>query len=121
MTLENSGPFGCIFTRLTVAAFVPSLGLLLLFVGVAELRVEAEQVPALLHVRRQRRGHVERAAGGMGNDDAAGVQVELVLDAAGKIPGLLGGEIFRVADDRMADVGGVGAKLVGAAGDRAAW
>ena len=55
----------------------------------------------------------------MRHDDPAGVKVQLVLHAAGKIPALLGLEIFRVADDRMADMRGMGAKLVRAAGDRA--
>ena len=38
----------------------------------------------------------------------------------GKFPVRLGLEIFGIADDRVADMGGVGAELVGAAGDRLA-
>ena len=53
----------------------------------------------------------------MRDDDAARVEVKLVLDAARKIP-VLGLEIFRVADDGMSDMGGMGAELVGASGHR---
>ena len=53
---------------------------------------------------------------GCGNDDAPGVQVQPLLDAAGELPVLVRLEIFRIADDRMADMGGVHAQLVGAAG-----
>src|SRR5215203_962412 len=80
-------------------------------------RVEPEEVEALLHMRRQRRGDVDRPARPrVRDDDAPGQEVELVLEAARQLP-VLDVEVFRVADDRMADMGGVGAQLVGAPGD----
>src|SRR6516164_7802854 len=83
------------------------------------LSVEAEEVPALLHVRRQRRGDVERTARRVGNDDPPSVEMQLLLDSAREIPALFRAEIFGIADDRMTDMGGMGAELVGASGDRA--
>src|SRR5918993_3946332 len=51
--------------------------------GIVAAHVEPEQVEALLHVRRQGRGHVDGLAGpGMGDDDAARQEVQLALDAA---------------------------------------
>ena len=79
--------------------------------------VEAEQIPGLLHVRRQRRRDVDHAAARMRHRDAARQQMQLVLHAAGQFP-VLESEVFRVADDRMADMRHVGAQLVGAAGHR---
>ena len=88
--------------------------------------VEAEHLPALLHMRRQRRGDVEHAALGVRQDEAARQQVQLVLDAVGQIAVRVGAAvgilvavaIFRVADDRAADRLGMGAQLMGAAGQR---
>src|SRR4051794_18148572 len=98
----------------------PSPLLVVLVLGlVPERGVEAQQVPALLHMGRERRADVEGAAGWMRNDDPPRVQVELVLDAAGESPLVLGGEVFGVADDGMADVSRVRTELMGAAGDRA--
>ena len=54
---------------------------------------------------------------GCGTDDPARQQMQAVLHAARKLPVLLV-EIFRIADDRVADMRHVGAQLVGAAGDR---
>ena len=51
--------------------------------GVVLGGIEAEQVPALLHVGGQRRGDIDRAAPRrMRNDDAAGMQMQLVLESA---------------------------------------
>ena len=49
------------------------------------LVLEAEQVPALAHMRRQRRADVDRAlAARMRQHDPPRQQVQLVLDAAGQ-------------------------------------
>ena len=57
------------------------------------------------------------AAARVRHRDAAGQQMQLVLDAAGQLP-VLDVEIFRIADDRIADMRHVRAQLMGAAGDR---
>src|SRR5882724_1587428 len=54
----------------------------------------------------------------MRNDDPPRMEVELLLDPAGEIPALFGGEIFRIAENGMADMGGMSAQLMGAAGNR---
>src|SRR5882724_11716446 len=54
----------------------------------------------------------------MRNDDPPRMEVELLLDPARKIPALFGGKIFRIAENGMADMGGMGAQLMGAAGNR---
>src|SRR5262245_56994713 len=68
--------------------------------GIVALDVKAQQVPRLLHVRRQRRGGIDCAATWMRHHDAAGEQMQAVLHAARKLPVFLG-EIFRVANDGM--------------------
>ena len=69
-------------------------------------------------MRGQRRGDVDLAVTrGVRNDDAPGQQVQAVLDAAGQLP-VLHVEILVVPDDRVMDVGGMSAQLMGAAGHR---
>ncbi len=51
----------------------------------------------------------------MRDDDSAGQQVQPVLDAARKLP-VFNVEIFRIADNGMADMRGMGAQLMGAPG-----
>ena len=46
------------------------------------------------------------------------MKMQLLLDSAREIPTVLGFEILRVADDRMADVGGVRPQLMRAPGNR---
>src|SRR5215207_9373883 len=80
--------------------------------------VEAEQIEALLHVGRQRRRHVDRLARArVRDDDAPGEEMQLLLDAAGQLP-VLHVEILRIADDRVANMGGVGAQLMRAPSHR---
>ena len=62
--------------------------------------VEAEQIPRLLHVRRQRRRDVDRAAARMRHHDAARQQMQPVLHAAGQLPVLDRGNI---SDRRRSD------------------
>jgi hypothetical protein len=52
----------------------------------------------------------------MRHRDAARQKVQLVLHAAGQLP-ILAGKIFRIADDRMADMIHMRAQLMGAPGD----
>src|ERR1043166_428678 len=84
---------------------------------IVALGVEAQQVPGLLHVRRQRRGDVDGSTARMRYRDTPGQEMQLVLHAAGKLV-VLDAEILLVADDRVADVLHVSTELVGAAGDR---
>ena len=60
---------------------------------------------------------IDCAATRMRHHDAAGQEMQLVLHAARQLP-VLHRKIFRIADDRMADMGHVSAKLMGAAGNR---
>src|SRR5499427_5544981 len=85
--------------------------------GVVAANVEADEIPRLAHVRRQRRRDVDRAAARMRHDDAARHQMQTVLHAARQLPVLLR-KIFRIAHDGMAYMGHVRAQLVGAASHR---
>ena len=67
-------------------------------------------------MRRQGRRGPQPATVGVGHVDVSGMQMQLVLDTTREGPALFGLEIFRVADDRVADMGGMDAELVGAAG-----
>src|SRR3954453_19335103 len=78
-------------------------------------RLEAEQIPGLLHVRRQRRRYVDRAAARMRQRDTAREQTQPVLHPARQLP-VLDLEIFRIADDRITDMRHMGAQLMGTAG-----
>src|SRR5438552_2001441 len=51
--------------------------------------VEPEQIPRLLHMRRQRGADIDQAAARMRDHDPARQQVQPVLDAAGNLPVLL--------------------------------
>ena len=85
-------------------------------VRVEAVGVEAQQLPRLAHVLGQRRRDVDLAAGcGMRDDEAAGVQMQLGLDAA--VGQHLVALVLVVADDRVADQRHVRAQLVLAAGD----
>src|SRR6218665_2868184 len=84
----------------------------------AVLHVETEQVPGLHHMRRQRCGNLQAATIRMRNVDMPGMQMQALLDAARKIPVRILDEIFRIADDRMADMQRMDAKLVGTASIR---
>ena len=68
-------------------------------------------------MRRQRRGHVDHAAARMRQRDAARQQMQFVLHPARQLP-VLDLKIFRIADDRIADMRHVGAQLMRAAGHR---
>jgi hypothetical protein len=68
-----------------------------------------KQIPALTHMRRHRCGDVDDALVRMWDQDAARMQMQAVLDTARKLPIGIRLEIFRVADDRMADMGGMNA------------
>src|SRR6516165_5297420 len=50
--------------------------------GVVAVNVEADEIPRLAHVRRQRRRDVDRAAARMRHDDAARQEMQAVLHAA---------------------------------------
>src|SRR5690606_12263229 len=78
--------------------------------------IEAEEVPTLTHVGRHRRCHVQDATLRMRYAYAAGVQVQPILDTTREFPIAVGHEIFRISDNWMADVGGMDAQLMRAAG-----
>src|SRR5262245_34600519 len=66
--------------------------------GVVALNVEADEIPRLPHVRRQRRGHIDRSTARVRHHDAARQQMQAVLHAARQLPVLLG-KIFGIAGD----------------------
>src|SRR5215831_11151069 len=68
--------------------------------GIVALGIEADQVPRLPHVRRQRRGDIDHSPARVRHDDATGQEVQAVLHAAGQLPVFLG-KILRVTDDGM--------------------
>src|SRR5262249_17668923 len=68
-------------------------------------------------MRRQRRRYVNDTTARMWHRDTARDEMQAVLQSAWKFPVLLV-EIFRVADDRVADVGHMGGTLMGAPGHR---
>src|SRR5215208_2552923 len=85
---------------------------------VVAIRLETQQIEALLYVRRQRRGDVDGPSGPrMRDHDSASEQMEPLLEAARQLP-VLDVEIFRISDDRVADMSCVGAQLMGATRDR---
>src|SRR5690606_6357325 len=79
---------------------------------------ETEQIPALAHMGRKRRGHVYLSAVGMRNDDPASMQMQAVLEAAREFPVGVGLEIFGIADDGIAQIRRMNPKLVGSSGVR---
>src|SRR6516164_2433837 len=99
--------------------FKPGAALLLrrLDDGVVAVGVEADEIPRLAHVRRQRRRDVDSAAARMRHDDAARQEMQAVLHAARQLPVLLR-EIFRIAYYGMADMRHVRTQLMRAAGHR---
>src|SRR5690606_27246568 len=84
----------------------------------AAFLIEAEQIPALAHMRGHRRGNIYHAPGRVRDTDAARMEMQSVLNAAGKIPVGVGLEIFGIADDRTADIGRMDPQLVSATGMR---
>src|SRR5215475_15163258 len=66
---------------------------------IVALDIEAKQIPALHHVRRQRRRQIDEAAARMRHRDAPRQKVQAVLNAARQGP-VLPVEIFWIADDR---------------------
>src|SRR5262249_13623116 len=85
--------------------------------GVVAVGVEADQIPRLAHVRRQRRRDVDGSAARMRHDDAARHEMQAVLHAPRQLPVLLR-KIFWMPHGGVADMGHVRAQLVGAAGHR---
>jgi hypothetical protein len=79
--------------------------------------VEPQQIPRLLHMRRQRRGHIDRPLARMRHDNAARQKMQSVLQSARQFPILLR-EIFGITDDGVSDMRHVRAQLMGSAGDR---
>src|SRR5438094_1184991 len=88
-----------------------------LFDRIVAPRIEAEQIPGLLHMRWQRRGDVDHACARMWHGNAARQKMQPVLHATRQLP-VFACKIFGVADDRMADMRHMRAQLMGAAGHR---
>src|SRR5690606_22080985 len=65
--------------------------------------LEAEQIPRLQHMWRQRRGHVNSPAPRMGNRYAARQKMQTFLQSARQFP-VFNLEIFWIANDRMVDM-----------------
>src|ERR1700735_3570257 len=87
---------------------------------VALILVKAEHGEAFLHMLRKRRRHVNDSLTRMGEDQAARQEMQLGFEtrrngAKGIVPGRIVGWatiVFRIADDRMADLFAMGAQLV---------
>ena len=104
----------------TETVFVETLHLFfLIFFGGKRIapvvRIEAQQLPALDHVRRQRRGRLQPPAIRTADIDAAGMQMQLVGNVAA--PARLRAAIFEVADNGRSQAGQMHADLVRASGD----
>src|SRR5258708_19285904 len=100
---------------LGASAAQPDLFLRRLDDGVVAVGVEADEIPRLAHVRRQRRRDVDCSAARMRHDDAPRQEMQAVLHAAGALPGLLS-KIFRIPHPGMARKRPVPPALMGAAG-----
>jgi hypothetical protein len=79
--------------------------------GIILLGVQAQQVPGLLHMRRQRRGDIEKLSRWTRHDDPPCVQMQALLDAAWQFP-ILDVEILGITHDWMPHLGGMDPQLM---------
>src|SRR6185437_313624 len=81
------------------------------------LGIKAEKIPVLFHVWRQRRGYIDYSTAGMWYGDTARQEMQLVLHTPDRLP-VLDIEIFRVTNDRIANMRQMRAQLMSPAGHR---
>src|SRR5689334_23784245 len=74
-----------------------------LFDRVVTLGVKPQQIPRLLHMRRQRRRYINRSTTRVRYRDTASQKMKLVLKSARQLP-VFYGEILWVSDNRIANM-----------------
>src|SRR5262245_31189123 len=94
----------------------PCLLLRSLFDRVVTLGIKAQQIPGLLHMRRQRRRYINRSTARVRYRDTASQKMKLVLKSARQLP-VFFGEILWVSDNRIANMRHMRAELMGTASD----